>query len=1192
MSDSSFYSNTGTTSASISSITTLNAAATASKNAAAASATASANSATASEASNAAALVSKNSAATSASTATTKANLATSNGATQVALATTQANLATSNGAAKVTLATAQVALAATQAALATSNGAAKVTLATAQVALATTQANLATSNGAAKVALATTQANLATSNGAAKVALATAQVVLATAQTTAATAQKVLATEQKTLSIAQVALATTKANNAATSATASAASAAAALVSKNAAAASQTSASNSASTATSEASDSETAAAAALVSKNAAAASAAAALVSKNAAAASASAASTSSSSSTTAKTASETARDLTLGYRNTASGHSSTATTKASEASTSAGTAATKATEGAASAAAALVSKNAAAASASTASTQASNASTSAAAALSNKNLAVAAKAAAETAETNSESARDLSIASKNTSTTQASASGTSAAAALVSKNAAAASASAAATSLTSFTDVYKGSASSAPSGSLGDLYYDTNSNSLKVYNGSAWVAAYISAAGYANLSGSTFTGNVTVPNLVLVGSGTVDGRDVSADGTKLDGVAASANNYTHPNHSGVVTSTADGATAMSSNVALPGSPTTTTQSATDNSTKIATTAYADAAVAALADSAPGTLNTLNEIAAALGDDANYAASTTTAIGLRMPKSGGAFTGALTTNSTFDGRDVATDGTKLDGIASSANNYSHPTGAGNNHVPTGGSSGQFLKYSASGVAVWAADNNTTYSVGDGELSQINFTSADHSKLNGIAASANNYTHPNHSGDVVSSADGATTIQVDAVDIAMLSATGTASSTTFLRGDNAWVTPTDTNTTYSVGDGGLSQINFTSADHSKLNGIAASANNYSHPSGAGNNHVPTGGSSGQFLKYSSSGVAVWAADNNTTYSVGDGGLSQINFTSSRVSKLNGIAASANNYSHPSGAGNNHIPSGGSSGQFLKYSSSGVAVWAADNNTDTNTTYSVGDGGLSEINFTSADHSKLNGIAASANNYSHPSGAGNNHVPTGGSSGQFLKYSSSGVAVWAADNNTDTNTTYSADGNYGMTLSGTAFRLEDDRRRNSSTVDIYTGNTHDYTMYDASDGIRWFTAGAEDMRLTDAGDLHVDGNITAYSTTISDERLKTDISTVENALDKVKQIRGVEFTRIKDGVRSAGVIAQELEKVLPQAITETALPYESDTETEFKTVDYDAIHALLIESIKELSAKIDALENK
>jgi len=68
-------------------------------------------------------------------------------------------------------------------------------------------------------------------------------------------------------------------------------------------------------------------------------------------------------------------------------------------------------------------------------------------------------------------------------------------------------------------------------------------------------------------------------------------------------------------------------------------------------------------------------------------------------------------------------------------------------------------------------------------------------FTDADHTKLNGVAASANNYVHPNHSGDVVSAADGAMTIQTDAVDIAMLSATGTASNTTFLRGDNAWAT-------------------------------------------------------------------------------------------------------------------------------------------------------------------------------------------------------------------------------------------------------------------------------------------------------------------------------------------------------------------------------------------------------------
>ena len=61
-----------------------------------------------------------------------------------------------------------------------------------------------------------------------------------------------------------------------------------------------------------------------------------------------------------------------------------------------------------------------------------------------------------------------------------------------------------------------------------------------------------------------------------------------------------------------------------------------------------------------------------------------------------------------------------------------------------------------------------------------------------------------------------------------DAVGVAELSATGTASSSTFLRGDNSWEAPAGT--TYSVQDGELSEINFTSADHTKLNAIEASA--------------------------------------------------------------------------------------------------------------------------------------------------------------------------------------------------------------------------------------------------------------------------------------------------------------------------------------------------------------------------
>ena len=90
--------------------------------------------------------------------------------------------------------------------------------------------------------------------------------------------------------------------------------------------------------------------------------------------------------------------------------------------------------------------------------------------------------------------------------------------------------------------------------------------------------------------------------------------------------------------------------------------------------NWVELANQADVTAAVNALVDSAPGTLDTLNELAAALGDDANFSTTVTNSIATKLPLSGGAMTGAITTNSTFDGRDVATDGAKLDGIESGA--------------------------------------------------------------------------------------------------------------------------------------------------------------------------------------------------------------------------------------------------------------------------------------------------------------------------------------------------------------------------------------------------------------------------------------------------------------------------------------------------------------------------------------
>ena len=112
------------------------------------------------------------------------------------------------------------------------------------------------------------------------------------------------------------------------------------------------------------------------------------------------------------------------------------------------------------------------------------------------------------------------------------------------------------------------------------------------------------------------------------------------------------------------------------------------------------------------------------------------------------------------------------------------------------------------------------------------------------------------------------------------------------------------------------------------------------------------------------------------------------------------------------------------------------------------------------------------------------------------------------------------------------------------------------------------------------------------GDIHADGDVIAYSTTISDERLKENIQPIDDALAKVKQLKGCTFTYTVDGKDSAGLIAQDVEKVLPSAVSEKELPLKMDDGVAYKTVQYDQTIGLLVEAIKELTAKVEELENK
>ena len=124
----------------------------------------------------------------------------------------------------------------------------------------------------------------------------------------------------------------------------------------------------------------------------------------------------------------------------------------------------------------------------------------------------------------------------------------------------------------------------------------------------------------------TGATVTGNLAV-------TGTVDGVDVANLKTAKDSLSTS-------------------------NGVLLNGVTATTQAASDNSTKVATTAFVGTAVSNLVDSSPSALNTLNELAAAINDDANFSTTVTNNIATKMPLAGGEFTGDVTChNITPDG-------------------------------------------------------------------------------------------------------------------------------------------------------------------------------------------------------------------------------------------------------------------------------------------------------------------------------------------------------------------------------------------------------------------------------------------------------------------------------------------------------------------------------------------------------
>ena len=139
---------------------------------------------------------------------------------------------------------------------------------------------------------------------------------------------------------------------------------------------------------------------------------------------------------------------------------------------------------------------------------------------------------------------------------------------------------------------------------------------------------------------------------------------------------------------------------------------------------------------------------------------------------------------------------------------------------------------------------------------------------------------------------------------------------------------------------------------------------------------------------------------------------------------------------------------------------------------------------------------------------------------------------------------------------------------------------NSSTDFVIKSVTSDKDMiFKGNDGGSAITALTLDMSA--AGAATFNNDVTAFS----DERLKENIETIPDALSKVCQMRGVTFNRTDfDGEKQMGVIAQEVEKIIPEVVKE------DDSEDKIKSVAYGNMVGVLIEAIKDLKAEVDELK--
>ena len=1006
---------------------------------------------------------------------------------------------------------------------------------------------------------------------------------------------------------------AATSETNAATSATEAANSATQAATSATNAASSETNVSNSAATATTSAANASTS------ETNASASAATATTQASNAATSATAAAGSASTAGTSATNAASSATNAATSETNAATSETNAANsaTSAATSATNAGTSETNAAASASSASGYVTS----------ATTQANNAATSA--------------TAAATSETNAASSATAASTSASGASTSASNANTSATNAASSASQAASSAAAAALAADNFDDTYLGSNASDPTTdndgdalNAGDLHFNTSSNTLKVYNGSAWQDAAIDSSGFVQTTGDTMTGALDVQSTI-----TADGLTVSTLNPEIEITNTGQRAYSL-NVTGTSFYLKDKSDAQNIIKVDEGGDISFYED-TGTTPKF----FWDASAERLAVGGTTTNATLHVHGNSVISNGNFFSIQSTS-GL-SPELDEASNGWAFTTSGSERMRIDSSGNVGIGTSSPDNNSGYTALTMSNTSGSGG--GQVYVKASSAVGVFGADNassganakvilqtNTSHPLVFG-TSGTERMRIDSSGNVGIGTSS---PIDYYSDNLVVSAptENGITIAAQATSNTnyLMFADGTSGDARY-RGYIGYLHSTDA---FAFGTSGTEAMRIDSSGNllvgtTTMNGegITLNASNYLYAkrSGAAAGLFDRNTNDGDIVEFRKSGTTVGSigtSGGDLTIGTGDTGLKffdggdsifpvdqstgnnrdnavDIGYSSVRFKDLylsgsieieNGTAnVGVGKQALNSNTGTRNTAVGYQAGYALTTGSANVAIGdhaldaaiAADNNVAVgtfalssttgiwNTAVGAGAGDSITTGTRNTILGRYNGnqggldIRTLSNNIVLSDGDGNPHW-------KYISSYRSGQGGWSSTSAEPDMTGVNSAGNFGTHLGADGFH---EFKRNSALV--------------ARFGIQGATGTIIEFKQNGStrGSISTNGSTTSYNTT-SDYRLKENVVELTAATTRLKQLEPKRFNFFNNpDLTVDGFLAHEVQAVVPEAITGTKDEVDDDGNPVYQGIDQGKLVPLLVATIKELEARITALEN-